>query len=110
MQPNRMAETHAGQYVKEFAQQMYRQLGMRVLVMSAHHDTQGLLSLSRWVETQYFRGSHNLLAIPSSHDFNHELNGEPMETVRPGWEDEPITTEWAKYAQSQMGQQLMLLF
>jgi hypothetical protein len=41
-----MAEVHGGQYVKEFARQMYMQLGMRVLVLSAHHDTSGTLSIS----------------------------------------------------------------
>ena len=43
----RMAETHGGQYVNQFARQMYLQLGMRVLVFSAHHDTSGALSLSQ---------------------------------------------------------------
>jgi hypothetical protein len=42
-----MAETHGGQYVNQFARQMYLQLGMRVLVFSAHHDTSGALSLSQ---------------------------------------------------------------
>ena len=45
----RMAEAHGGQYVKEFAWQMFNQLGMRVLVLSAHHDTNGALSMSRKV-------------------------------------------------------------
>jgi len=43
---SRMAELHGGQYVKEFANQMFMQLGMRVLVLSAHHDTTGTLSLA----------------------------------------------------------------
>jgi hypothetical protein len=42
----RAAETHGGWYVQEFCQQMYKQLGMRVLVLSAHHDTNGTLSLA----------------------------------------------------------------
>jgi hypothetical protein len=41
-----MAEIHGAQYVKEFAQQMWTQLGMRVLVLSAHHDTNGVLPLA----------------------------------------------------------------
>jgi hypothetical protein len=42
----RMAEVHGAQYVKEFARQMWTQLGMRVLVMSAHQDTNGVVSLA----------------------------------------------------------------
>jgi hypothetical protein len=42
----RVAEVHGGQYVKEFARQMWMQLGMRVMILSAHHDTQGNLSLA----------------------------------------------------------------
>lgn len=42
----RMAELHGAQYVKEFSKQMFMQLGMRVLVLSAHHDTTGTLSLA----------------------------------------------------------------
>jgi hypothetical protein len=43
---SRMAEIHGAQYVKEFARQMWTQLGMRVLVLLAHHDTNGVLSLA----------------------------------------------------------------
>jgi hypothetical protein len=42
----RAAETHGGRYVQEFCCQMWKQLGMRVLVLSAHHDTNGTLSLA----------------------------------------------------------------
>jgi hypothetical protein len=42
----RMAEAHGAQYVKEFAHQMWTQLGMRVLVMLAHQDTNGVVSLA----------------------------------------------------------------
>jgi len=42
----RMAEVHGAQYVKEFARQMWTQLGMRVLVMLAHQDTNGVVSLA----------------------------------------------------------------
>ena len=42
----RAAELHGGQYVKEFARQMWMQLGMRVLVLSAHHATDGTLSMA----------------------------------------------------------------
>lgn len=42
----RSAELHGGQYVKTFAREMWMQLGMRVLVFSGHHDTEGTLSLA----------------------------------------------------------------
>jgi len=42
----RMAEVHGAQYVKEFARQMWTQLSMRVLVMLAHQDTNGVVSLA----------------------------------------------------------------
>ena len=42
----RAAESHGGRYVKEFSRQMWLQLGMRVVVLSAHHDTNGTLSLA----------------------------------------------------------------
>jgi hypothetical protein len=42
-----MAEGNGARYVHEFARQMYLQLGMRVLVLSAHHDTSGMLSLAQ---------------------------------------------------------------
>jgi hypothetical protein len=32
-----------------------------------------------------------------------------MSSVRPGWEEEPVMTEWAKYAKSQMGELLLQL-
>ena len=38
-----------------------------------------------------------------SHDFNGELGGRPMSSVRPGWEGGPIMKEWARYAQAEMG-------
>jgi hypothetical protein len=41
-----MAEKHAHQYVKQFAQQMWRQLGMRVFVLSGHVDTLGTIDIS----------------------------------------------------------------
>ena len=46
---------------------------------------------------------HLILQL-NSHNFNHELGAESMEVVRPGWEEEPIMKEWAKYARSQMGE------
>ena len=46
---DRIVEAHGGQYVKEFAQQMFTQLGMQDLVLSAHHDTTGSLSIARQV-------------------------------------------------------------
>jgi hypothetical protein len=42
----RAAELHGGKYVKEFARQMWMQLGMRVLILSAHLDTDGTPSLA----------------------------------------------------------------
>jgi len=45
-----MAEGYASKYVKEFTQQMHLQLGMRVLVFLAHHDSNGVLSLARQVD------------------------------------------------------------
>jgi hypothetical protein len=41
-------------------------------------------------------------------DFNEELEGGSMSSVRPGWEEEPIMKEWAWYAKSQMGKWLTL--
>ncbi len=38
---------HGSQYVKEFARQMFRHLGMRVLVLSAHTDTKGTMCIAR---------------------------------------------------------------
>lgn len=43
---HRMAEKHSQQYVKEFAEQMWRQLRMRVFVLTAHVDTSGCIDIS----------------------------------------------------------------
>jgi hypothetical protein len=42
----RAAQSHGGKYVKDFARQMWMQLGMRVMVFSAHIDTEGNLCLA----------------------------------------------------------------
>jgi hypothetical protein len=42
------------------------------------------------------------------HDFNHELAGEAFSDVRPDWQTEGIMDEWAKYAQSQMGERRII--
>jgi hypothetical protein len=51
---NRTAESNGGRYVKEFARQMFNQLGMRVFVLSAHHDTNGTLSIARYVYLSFY--------------------------------------------------------
>jgi hypothetical protein len=40
-------------YVKEFTQQMYQQLGMRVFVLSAHMDTEKNICISQQVFAVY---------------------------------------------------------
>ena len=104
-----MAETHGGQYVKEFARQMWMQLGMRVLVLSAHHDTTGTLSLARCVGNPVYI-SFLIYFHFNSHDCNNELGAESMASARPGWEDSGVWDEWARYARSQMGEPLSLMF
>ena len=98
---DRMAELHGGQYVKEFARQMFAQLGMRVLVLSAHHDTNGTLSIARHVCS--FHSSYLMALTLHSHDYN-DLSVASVDDIRLGWEGEPIMKEWARYTKSQMGQ------
>lgn len=99
---NRMAELHGGQYVKEFAYQMFAQLGMRVLVLSAHHDTTGTLSIARHV--CLFHSPYLVALMVHSHDYNEDLSGASMEDIHLGWEGEAIMKKWARYVKSQMGE------
>jgi hypothetical protein len=40
------AEKYGRKFVKDFAADMRRELGMKVLVLTAHVDTQGIVSYS----------------------------------------------------------------
>ena len=46
LQEARMAEKYTQQYVKEFSEQMWKQLGIRVFVLTAHKDTAGTIDVS----------------------------------------------------------------
>jgi hypothetical protein len=41
-----MAEKHAHNYVKQFAQQMWMQLGLKVFILSAHKDSLGTIDIA----------------------------------------------------------------
>jgi hypothetical protein len=43
---HRMAELHAAKYVKQFAHVMWRQCGMRLVVLEAHKDTKAELCIA----------------------------------------------------------------
>jgi len=45
----RAAERYGRRYVKEFATKMRRELGMKVLVLTAHIDTKEVISYSAYV-------------------------------------------------------------
>jgi hypothetical protein len=44
---DREAEKKGGQYVKGFAEQMFKQLGMRIWVLSTHLDEKGTICVSQ---------------------------------------------------------------
>ena len=44
-----MAEKHADAYMKQFAEQMWMQLGMRVFILTAHKDTLGAIDIAEFV-------------------------------------------------------------
>jgi hypothetical protein len=44
-----MAQKHGQQYIKDFTSNMERQLGMKVMVLSGHLDTNGTVSLAAYV-------------------------------------------------------------
>jgi hypothetical protein len=41
-----MAELHGAQYVKQFADVMWKQCGMRLIVLEMHHDTKNELCIA----------------------------------------------------------------
>jgi hypothetical protein len=41
-----MADKNGGRYIKEFADQMERQLGMKMVIMTAHVDSSEVISYS----------------------------------------------------------------
>ncbi len=41
-----MAEKHAHAYLKQFAEQMWMQLGMRVFILTAHKDSLGSIDIA----------------------------------------------------------------
>jgi hypothetical protein len=43
---HRMAELHGPKYVKQFARVMWRQCGMRLIVLEAHKDTKAELCIA----------------------------------------------------------------
>lgn len=45
----RNAEKYGEQYVKEFAAQMLKHLGMRVFVLTAHKDTKDVVAIAQQV-------------------------------------------------------------
>jgi hypothetical protein len=42
----RVAELHMAKYTKKFSWVMWKQCGMRLIVLEAHHDTQGELCIT----------------------------------------------------------------
>jgi hypothetical protein len=100
----RMAEKYAQQYVKEFSEQMWKQLGIRVFVLTAHKDTAGTIDVAEYV-------SYCSLALNSeshqsnirSHDFNEDFGGRSFTSVRLNWMQKPIVGEWLRYAECELG-------
>jgi len=45
-----MAEKHGQQWIKDFASNMERQLGMKIVVLSGHLDMNRTVSLAVWVQ------------------------------------------------------------
>lgn len=41
-----MADKNGGRYIKEFTDQMERQLGMKMVIMTSHIDSSGVISYS----------------------------------------------------------------
>ena len=101
-----MAKLHGPQYVKEFARQMWMQLGMRVLILSAHHDSTGTLSLATWVIYSFHILLSQVFLLQQpwlQWGFWWAINI-AMTSVQPGWEHEPIMNEWARFVKTQMGE------
>ena len=97
-----MAELHGSQYVQEFSRKIYQQLGMHVLVLVSHVNTRGTTCMARWA-LDCISGFPIDIGL-NSHDFNDKLGGQSLAEIWEYWEEEPIMTEWTKYAQSQMGE------
>ena len=43
---DRLAEKSGAKRIKTFAAQMYRELGMRMVILTAHTDTEGRIALA----------------------------------------------------------------
>ncbi|THH15730.1 hypothetical protein EW146_g4795 [Bondarzewia mesenterica] len=79
------AEKHCVKYIKEFARQMYRQLGMRVFVLHAAENVNGRI-------------------VFAQHDYNEENGSISFTKTQTDWESENIMQEWGAYTAKAFGQ------
>jgi len=91
---NRMAETKGRQYVKQFAQEMWRQCGMRVVVMAAWKGQNGQPMMGMYVTSHLWY----LYTHIHRHDFNSALG---QGKTFADWDD--IKHHWDAYAQQAIG-------
>ncbi|THH05568.1 hypothetical protein EW146_g9869 [Bondarzewia mesenterica] len=79
------AEKHCVKYIKEFARQMYRQLGMRVFVLHAAENINGKI-------------------VFAQHDYNEKNGSISFIKTQTDWESGNIMQEWGAYATKAFGQ------
>ncbi|THH13762.1 hypothetical protein EW146_g6495 [Bondarzewia mesenterica] len=82
------AEKHCVKYIKEFARQIYRQLGMRVEWIDAD-----------WAENQTTDGFGDY-----KHDYNEENGSISFIKTQTDWESRNIMQKWGAYATKAFGQ------
>ena len=99
----RVTVKKGGKYVKDFVEQMFKQLGMWVFILFTHWDESGIICVSQWVNCIISDGSNQ--CVWASHDHNEGLKGgQAFTELFPDWEMELIMEHWEQYANEQMGE------
>jgi hypothetical protein len=99
----RNATKHAVKYIKDFAEQMHRNLGMRVFVLSAFQDTSGNVLVSSYA-VAFGPLTSYLYMCQNRHDFNDELGHRSFIKSKPNWQNGSVMTEWESYASEELGE------
>jgi hypothetical protein len=89
-----MLKKHGAQAIREFTSLAYNQMGMRVLVLGAYVDSEGLPAMGLWVFMLY---SYVFLTISNRYDFTDENGGMSFKASYEDWKEYKMLRDFSRW-------------